>query len=76
MDLLFHPLAVELQRCDCVDDILAILQRQASTIEQLGNGNRELTKWVSTSVNVLFSISAILGDGVSLVRLMTRICDY
>ena len=67
-DLISHPLATELQRCDSVDAILAILQRQANTLEQLRDRNRELTKWVSSSVNILCSISAILGDGVSLVR--------
>ena len=34
-DLLSHQLAIELQNCDSVDDILAILQRQVNTLEQL-----------------------------------------
>ena len=75
-DLISHPLAKELQRCDSVDAILSILQHQANTLEQLRDRNRGLTKWVSSLVNVLCSISVILGDGVSLVRLGTRICDY
>ena len=68
-DIVSHPLATELQRCDSVEAILAILQHQANTLEQHRDRNRELTKWVSSSVNVLCSISAILGDGVRLVRL-------
>ena len=75
-DLLSHPLSIELQQCDSVDGILAILQRQTNALEQLRDRNRELTKWVSSSVNILCSISAILSDGVSLVRLRTRVCDY
>ena len=75
-DLLSHPLAIELQRCDSVDGILAILQRQANTFEQLRDGNRGLMKWISSSVHILHSISAILGDGIGLVRLTKRICDY
>ena len=67
-DLLSHPLSVELQPCDSVDSILAVLQRQANTLEQLRDGNRGLMKWISSSVNILYSISATLGDGVSLVR--------
>ena len=68
-DIISHPLATELQRCDSIDTILAILRRQANTLEQLRDRNRKLTKWVNSSVNVLCSISAILGDGVSLVSL-------
>ena len=75
-DLLSHPLAIELQRCDSIDGILAILQRQGNSFEQLRDGNRGLMKWVSSSVNILHSICPILGDGVGLVRLRNRICDY
>jgi hypothetical protein len=75
MDLL-SPLAMELQCCDSIDGILAILQRQANTIEQLKDGNKGLTEWITSSVNILLLFSGTLGDGVSLVRhgLRTRIC--
>ena len=66
-DLLSHPLSVELQRCDSVDGILDILKRQAKTLEKRRDGN-PMMKWVSSSVHVLHSIAAILGDGVGLVR--------
>ena len=69
-DLLSHPLAIELQRCDSVDGILTILQRQANTLEQLRDGNQLMNR-ISSSVDILISISAILGD----VRLGKRICD-
>jgi hypothetical protein len=68
-DLLSHPLAIELQHCDSVDGILAILQRQANTFEQSRDSNRGLMKWISPSVHILYSFSVALGDGVSLVRL-------
>ena len=67
-DLLSHPLSAELQRCDSVDGILAILQRQANTVEKFRDSNRGMMKWISSSVNILYSISATLGDGVGLVR--------
>ena len=74
-DLLSHPLSVELQHCDSVDGILAILQRQANTLKRLGDGDRGLMKWISPSVNILYSIAATLGDGVGLVRLRKRTCS-
>ncbi|KAF8269894.1 hypothetical protein EI94DRAFT_882147 [Lactarius quietus] len=65
-DLLSHPIAIELQRCDTIDGILAILQRQANTVEQLRDGNPRLMKWISSSVHILNAFSGTLGDGVSL----------
>ncbi|KAN0130591.1 hypothetical protein V8E53_011677 [Lactarius tabidus] len=65
-DLLSHPLAIEFQRCDSIDGILAILQRQANTFEQSRDSNRGLMKWINPSVHILYSFSAALGDGVSL----------
>ncbi|KAN0132378.1 hypothetical protein V8E53_009804 [Lactarius tabidus] len=65
-DLLSHPIAIELQHCDSIDGILAILQRQANTFEQSRDGNRGLMKWIGPSVHILYSFSTALGDSLSL----------
>ena len=75
-ELLSHPLSAELQHCDSVDSILVILQRQANTVEKLRDGNRGIMKWVRSSVNILCSFSATLGDGVGLVRHRKRTRGY
>ena len=75
-DLQSHPLSVELQCCDSADGILAIIQRQANTVEKLRDGNGGIMKWVRSSVNILCSISATLGDGAGLVRHRKRTCGY
>jgi hypothetical protein len=75
-DLIAHPLSDELQRCDSVDGILAILQRQAESLGRLRDGNQGIMKWVRSSVNILCSISATLGDGAGLVRPLKRTCGY
>ena len=72
-DLLSHPLSVELQHCDSVDGVLSILQRQADTLKRRRDGDRGLMKWVSSSVHILYSISATLGDGAGLVSLRNEI---
>lgn len=58
-------------RLDSVDWILAVLQNYVDALEQLRDGNRgfKLMKWISSLVHILYPISAILGDGVGLVRL-------
>ena len=75
-DLQSHPLSAELQNCDSVDGILDILQRQANTVEKLRDRNRGIMKWVVSSVNILCTISATLGDGSGLVRPQKRIYGY
>ena len=66
-DLQSHPLSAELQSCDSVDGILSILQRQANTVEKHRDGNQGIMKWVRSSVNILCSVSATMGDGAGLV---------
>ena len=68
-DIRSNPHAIELQGCNSVDDILAILQRRANMFEELRDGNRGLMKCISSSLNILYAISAALGDGIGLVRL-------
>jgi hypothetical protein len=66
-DLLFHPLASQLESCDSPAAILAILQQQAQGLEQSQNVDERWTKWLEPTVNVLFAFSATLGSGVGLV---------
>ena len=64
-DLLDHPLATKLQRCDSVDDILAIFQGQAKEFQQFRDG---LMERISPVVTVLHKFSKIAGDVAGTVR--------
>ncbi|KAH9016666.1 hypothetical protein EDB83DRAFT_227963 [Lactarius deliciosus] len=66
-DLLAHPLMVQLQTCNTPTDILAVLRTQVQQFEQSTSGDDKLTKWLSPTVNVLYALSAALGEGVGLV---------
>ena len=68
-NILSHPLAVELHRCDSIDAVLAILQGQAEAVEQFRSGNERLMEGIRLSVDVLSVLSNTLGEGVSLVRI-------
>ncbi|KAH9039660.1 hypothetical protein EDB85DRAFT_1887426 [Lactarius pseudohatsudake] len=63
-DLLDDWLAKELQTCDSVDAVMDIIQGQAKAFDRFMNGGSKLMKWVRSSVHVLYTISAALGDGV------------
>jgi hypothetical protein len=68
-DLASHPLLPSLQSCDYPEAILTILREQIPAFSQSQNGVDGLTKWVTPTVNVLFSFSATLGGGVGLVNI-------
>ena len=77
-DITSHPLATELQSCDSPDAILAILRRQIPTPDRSHNGDETFAKCLIPTVNVLYTLSDALGDGVGLVSITTssllRIC--
>ena len=72
-DLRAHPLAAQLQACDSSDAILAVLQTQVEGLSQSQIADDRWTKWLDPTVNVLFALSATLGEGVGLVCLRYRL---
>ena len=68
-DLLAHPLASQLQKCDSPASIFDVLQSQVDDLEQARKGDERLTKWLGPTINVLIAFSDTLGEGVSLVCL-------
>ncbi|KAH8986452.1 hypothetical protein EDB92DRAFT_1818272 [Lactarius akahatsu] len=66
-DLLAHPLASQLQKCESLGSVLAVLQSQVDDLDQARKSDERLTKWLSPTVNVLLAFSTTLGEGVSLV---------
>jgi hypothetical protein len=63
-----HPLAAQLQACDSPSAVITVLQQQVQELNQSGGGDSKLTKWLNPTVNVLYTFSAVLGEGVGLVR--------
>ena len=68
-DLASHPLLPRLQSCDSPEAILTVLRERTPEFNQSQNSNDELTKWVTPTVNVLYSFSATLGGVVGLVNI-------
>ena len=79
-DITSHPLAAELQSCDSPDAILAVLRRQIPTPDQYQShgGDEIFAKCLIPTVNVLYTLSDTLGEGVGLVistmSSLLRIC--
>ena len=68
-DLASHPLLPSLQSCGSPEAILAVLREQIPVFSQSQNDDDKLTKWVTPTVNVLYSFSATLGGAVGLVNI-------
>jgi hypothetical protein len=73
-DLLAHPLASQIQACNSPSAILAILQQQVQGLDQSRSGDDRWTKWLDPTINVLYTFSATLGEGVGLVSLRKQNC--
>jgi hypothetical protein len=69
-DLASHPLLSSLQSCDSPEAVLAVLRDQISALNQSENQDDGLTKWVIPTVNVLYTFSGPIGQGVGLVNIM------
>ncbi|KAI0283780.1 hypothetical protein BC826DRAFT_973653 [Russula brevipes] len=65
-DITSHPLATELQSCNSIDTILAVLQGLVPARRKSQNGDEGTAKWIVPTVNVLYAFSATLAEGVGL----------
>ena len=66
-DITSHPLATEFQSCDSPDAILSVLRRQIPTPDKSQSGDETFVKCLIPTVNVLYTLSDTLGEGVGLV---------
>jgi len=66
-DLASHPLLPSLQSCESPEAVLTVLREQVPAFNQSSNGDDGLTEWVTPTVNVLYSFSETIGQGIGLV---------
>jgi hypothetical protein len=69
-DLASHPLLPSLQSCDSPEAILTVLREQIPAFSQSKDDDDGLTKWVTPTVNVLYSFSDALGQGIGVIGLV------
>ena len=56
-DFLTRPLMAKLRTCNSPTDILAVISTQIQHFEQFMSGNNKLTKWLNTTMKVLYAFS-------------------
>jgi hypothetical protein len=67
--LLDHPLAAQLQPCESPNAVLSVLQDLIQQFDQRRASDERLNNWLNPTVNVLYTFSATLGEGVGIVSL-------
>jgi hypothetical protein len=68
--LLTHPLAAQLQSCDSPTAILSVLEDITQQFDRRRRSDERLTNWLNPTINVLYTFSSTLGQGVGLVSLI------
>jgi hypothetical protein len=68
-DLTSHPLLPSLQSCGSPEAVLTVLREQVPAFSQSQDPDDGLIKWVTPTVNVLYSFSGIIGQGVGQVNI-------
>jgi len=67
IDLATHPSAQTLQNCDSAEAILDVLQDKANQFQAYRDGNCKLMNCLKPVVQVLHTVSGILGEAATLV---------
>jgi hypothetical protein len=60
-----HPFANELRGRDSPDEVLKLLEDKAKAFKVYRDGNRKLINWLSPVVQVVHTLSGVLGEAVS-----------
>jgi hypothetical protein len=68
-DLASHPFAASLQGYNSPDSILGVFRDQAEAFDKFRQGGDKLMASLTPIVNILFTFSETLGEGVGLVSL-------
>jgi hypothetical protein len=65
-----HPLAARFDNWDSVDTILEVFQDQARKFNEFRKGNEKLMEWLKHTVQIMVSISTLLGNVSTTVQLV------
>lgn len=78
MKLIDNPLARQLENCNSMESIIAVLQEQALAFRQFRGDDGKVMKSLKSTVHVLhaLSTSTVLGEAIGLVRRMALMVLY
>jgi hypothetical protein len=68
-DITSHSLAAELETCHSPGAILAVLRAKIPVLDQSESSDKRFDKWLIPTINVLYSFSSALGQGIGHVNI-------
>ena len=66
-DLHTHPFAAQFDTCDSPGAVLDVFRKQAQAFDEFHRGDDRLIRWLDPTVNILFTCSETIGEGLALV---------
>ena len=66
-----HPFAAQLDACDSPKAVSDLLRTQAQYFSRFREGDEKLMAVLDPTVHILFTLSATLGEGISLVSIVS-----
>jgi hypothetical protein len=61
-----HPFAAQLDTCQNPEAISNLLRTQAQAFSKFREGDERLMAWLDPTINILFTFSGTLGEGIGL----------
>lgn len=68
-DLATDPLATEIEGYNSPDSVLDVFRGQVTAFDRSHKSDDKLMEWLTPIVNILFTLSLTLGEGIGLVSL-------
>ena len=70
-DLETHPFAAAFENSNSPDSVMNVFRKQAQAFDKFRNGDDKLMAWLTPIVNILFTFSGTLGEGIGLVSIQS-----
>ena len=68
-DLGLHPFAAAFEDSNSPNSVLGVFRKQAQVLDKFRKGDDKLMAWLAPIVNILFTFSGTLGEGIGLVSI-------
>lgn len=70
-DLPSHPFASAFENSNSPNSVLDVFRKQAQIFDKFRKGDDKLMAWLTPIVNILFTLSGTLGEGIGLVSIQS-----
>jgi hypothetical protein len=68
-DLQTHPFAAAFENSYSPGSVMNVFRKQVQAFDKFRKGDDKLTAWLTPIVNILFTLSGTLGEGICMVSI-------